>query len=236
MITVGLHLPFSRKCCLLSALWTLWPQLCVWWQLLWGTCRSSPPELPAWYEHYMTPGGFWVTGLTEWWLLVVDPCILPAVAHQAWSSDVSRVMYDVTCPCSVIGWAQGHCGGKGGAYSGPRSRWVCGPSPSPFLLLHLLLIHTTSDMPVTHTLIHSHRVSQCCVCAAVCTGQWVSCFFDYCARTLGDSVIPLPHIYGARIKGVEVFCPLDPPPPYEAVAGSSTNTGTQVNSDHHLSQ
>uniref|UniRef100_A0A8B9JF31 Family with sequence similarity 189 member A2 n=1 Tax=Astyanax mexicanus TaxID=7994 RepID=A0A8B9JF31_ASTMX len=37
-------------------------------------------------------------------------------------------------------------------------------------------------------------------------------------RMFGDSVIPLPHIYGARIKGVEVFCPLDPPPPYEAVA------------------
>lgn len=47
---------------------------------------------------------------------------------------------------------------------------------------------------------------------------------------LGDSVIPLPHIYGARIKGVEVFCPLDPPPPYEAVAGSSTNVATQVQS------
>lgn len=45
---------------------------------------------------------------------------------------------------------------------------------------------------------------------------------------LGDSVIPLPHIYGARIKGVEVFCPLDPPPPYESVAGSSTNIVTQV--------
>lgn len=42
---------------------------------------------------------------------------------------------------------------------------------------------------------------------------------------LGDSVIPLPHIYGARIKGVEVFCPLEPPPPYEAVA---TDTVTQV--------
>ncbi|NXL08043.1 F1892 protein, partial [Mesembrinibis cayennensis] len=36
-------------------------------------------------------------------------------------------------------------------------------------------------------------------------------------RMLGSGVIPLPHIYGARIKGVEVFCPLDPPPPYEAV-------------------
>lgn len=38
-----------------------------------------------------------------------------------------------------------------------------------------------------------------------------------CCRMLGSDVIPLPHIYGARIKGVEVFCPLDPPPPYEAV-------------------
>lgn len=33
----------------------------------------------------------------------------------------------------------------------------------------------------------------------------------------GRDVIPLPHIYGARIKGTEVFCPLDPPPPYEHV-------------------
>ncbi|XP_005605024.3 endosomal transmembrane epsin interactor 1 isoform X1 [Equus caballus] len=36
-------------------------------------------------------------------------------------------------------------------------------------------------------------------------------------RMVAPDVIPLPHIYGARIKGVEVFCPLDPPPPYEAV-------------------
>ncbi|XP_021581294.2 endosomal transmembrane epsin interactor 1 isoform X2 [Ictidomys tridecemlineatus] len=36
-------------------------------------------------------------------------------------------------------------------------------------------------------------------------------------RMVGPDIIPLPHIYGARIKGVEVFCPLDPPPPYEAV-------------------
>ncbi|XP_060093424.1 endosomal transmembrane epsin interactor 1 [Heteronotia binoei] len=36
-------------------------------------------------------------------------------------------------------------------------------------------------------------------------------------RMLGSDIIPLPHIYGARIKGVEIFCPLDPPPPYEAV-------------------
>ncbi|XP_052568914.1 endosomal transmembrane epsin interactor 1 isoform X2 [Peromyscus californicus insignis] len=36
-------------------------------------------------------------------------------------------------------------------------------------------------------------------------------------RMVGPDVIPLPHIYGARIKGVEVFCPLEPPPPYEAV-------------------
>uniref|UniRef100_A0A3Q3VL11 Protein FAM189A2 n=1 Tax=Mola mola TaxID=94237 RepID=A0A3Q3VL11_MOLML len=47
---------------------------------------------------------------------------------------------------------------------------------------------------------------------------------------LENSVIPLPHIYGARIKGVEVFCPLEPPPPYEAVAGSSANAVTQVKS------
>ncbi|XP_045047151.2 endosomal transmembrane epsin interactor 1 isoform X2 [Desmodus rotundus] len=37
----------------------------------------------------------------------------------------------------------------------------------------------------------------------------------------GPNIIPLPHIYGARIKGVEVFCPLDPPPPYEAVVNQT---------------
>ncbi|XP_032373141.1 protein FAM189A2 [Etheostoma spectabile] len=61
--------------------------------------------------------------------------------------------------------------------------------------------------------------------------SYFSTFYSYtprlARRILGDSVIPLPHIYGARIKGVEVFCPLDPPPPYEAVAGSSTNAVTQ---------
>lgn len=36
-------------------------------------------------------------------------------------------------------------------------------------------------------------------------------------RMLGSDAIPLPHIYGTRIKGVEVFCPVEPPPPYEAV-------------------
>ncbi|KFV93342.1 Protein FAM189A2, partial [Fulmarus glacialis] len=44
-----------------------------------------------------------------------------------------------------------------------------------------------------------------------------SCTPQTSRRMLGSDVIPLPHIYGARIKGVEVFCPLDPPPPYEAV-------------------
>ncbi|KAI4901697.1 hypothetical protein NFI96_029227 [Prochilodus magdalenae] len=52
--------------------------------------------------------------------------------------------------------------------------------------------------------------------------SYFSTFYSYtprlARRMFGDSVIPLPHIYGARIKGVEVFCPLDPPPPYEAVA------------------
>ncbi|XP_078531870.1 endosomal transmembrane epsin interactor 1 isoform X1 [Lissotriton helveticus] len=38
-------------------------------------------------------------------------------------------------------------------------------------------------------------------------------------RIHGTDVIPLPHIYGTRIKGVEVFCPMEPPPPYEAVIG-----------------
>ncbi|XP_076021230.1 endosomal transmembrane epsin interactor 1 isoform X2 [Genypterus blacodes] len=60
--------------------------------------------------------------------------------------------------------------------------------------------------------------------------SYFSTFYSYtprlARRILGDSVIPLPHIYGARIKGVEVFCPLEPPPPYEAVAGSS-NIDTQ---------
>ncbi|XP_066113222.1 endosomal transmembrane epsin interactor 1 isoform X2 [Saccopteryx bilineata] len=40
-------------------------------------------------------------------------------------------------------------------------------------------------------------------------------------RMVGPDVIPLPPIYGARIKGVEVFCPLDPPPPYEAVVNQT---------------
>ncbi|XP_049751630.1 endosomal transmembrane epsin interactor 1 [Elephas maximus indicus] len=44
-----------------------------------------------------------------------------------------------------------------------------------------------------------------------------SCTPRMSRRVVGPDVIPLPHIYGARIKGVEVFCPLDPPPPYEAV-------------------
>ncbi|XP_029998405.1 protein FAM189A2 isoform X1 [Sphaeramia orbicularis] len=61
--------------------------------------------------------------------------------------------------------------------------------------------------------------------------SYFSTFYSYtprlARRMLRDSVIPLPHIYGARIKGVEVFCPLDPPPPYEAVAGSSANADTQ---------
>ncbi|NXA36706.1 F1892 protein, partial [Eudromia elegans] len=41
-------------------------------------------------------------------------------------------------------------------------------------------------------------------------------------RMLGCDVIPLPHIYGARIKGIEVFCPLDPPPPYEGVVSQTS--------------
>ncbi|XP_063769978.1 endosomal transmembrane epsin interactor 1 isoform X2 [Pseudophryne corroboree] len=40
-------------------------------------------------------------------------------------------------------------------------------------------------------------------------------------RMTGDEVIPFPHIYGSRFKGVEVFCPIEPPPPYESVVGQS---------------
>ncbi|XP_015222622.1 endosomal transmembrane epsin interactor 1 isoform X2 [Lepisosteus oculatus] len=58
--------------------------------------------------------------------------------------------------------------------------------------------------------------------------SYFSTFYSYtprlARRMFGNSVIPLPHIYGARIKGVEVFCPLDPPPPYETVANQSDNT------------
>ncbi|XP_039606687.1 protein FAM189A2 [Polypterus senegalus] len=55
--------------------------------------------------------------------------------------------------------------------------------------------------------------------------SYFSTFYSYtpqlARRLLGTGVIPLPHIYGARIKGVEVFCPLDPPPPYEEVQRST---------------
>ncbi|XP_034397999.1 protein FAM189A2 [Cyclopterus lumpus] len=61
--------------------------------------------------------------------------------------------------------------------------------------------------------------------------SYFSTFYSYtprlARRILGDSVIPVPHIYGARIKGVEVFCPLDPPPPYEVIAGGSADAVTQ---------
>ncbi|XP_020794025.1 endosomal transmembrane epsin interactor 1 [Boleophthalmus pectinirostris] len=57
--------------------------------------------------------------------------------------------------------------------------------------------------------------------------SYFSTFYSYtpqlARRVLRDGVIPLPHIYGARIKGVEVFCPLDPPPPYEEVAGGGAS-------------
>ncbi|XP_050965998.1 protein FAM189A2 isoform X1 [Labeo rohita] len=66
--------------------------------------------------------------------------------------------------------------------------------------------------------------------------SYFSTFYSYtprlARRMFGDGMIPLPHIYGARIKGVEVFCPLDPPPPYEAVtsqpAEQAQNTEVQL--------
>ncbi|XP_073526098.1 endosomal transmembrane epsin interactor 1 isoform X3 [Phyllobates terribilis] len=42
-------------------------------------------------------------------------------------------------------------------------------------------------------------------------------------RMIGNEVIPLPHIYGSRFKGVEVFCPIEPPPPYESVVSQSNS-------------
>ncbi|XP_016108272.1 protein FAM189A2 isoform X4 [Sinocyclocheilus grahami] len=65
---------------------------------------------------------------------------------------------------------------------------------------------------------------------------YFSTFYSYtpclARRMFGDGMIPLPHIYGARMKGVEVFCPLDPPPPYEAVASEpaaqAQNTEVQI--------
>ncbi|XP_069736931.1 endosomal transmembrane epsin interactor 1 isoform X2 [Phaenicophaeus curvirostris] len=50
-----------------------------------------------------------------------------------------------------------------------------------------------------------------------------SCTPQMSRRMLGSDVIPLPHIYRARIKGIEVFCPLDPPPPYEAVQSQNNS-------------
>ncbi|NXN35513.1 F1892 protein, partial [Rhinoptilus africanus] len=40
-------------------------------------------------------------------------------------------------------------------------------------------------------------------------------------RMLDSGVIPLPHAYGMRIKDAGVFCPLDPPPPYEGVCSQN---------------
>ncbi|KAM6469886.1 endosomal transmembrane epsin interactor 1 isoform 1-T1 [Liasis olivaceus] len=55
-------------------------------------------------------------------------------------------------------------------------------------------------------------------------------------RMLGSDVIPLPHIYGARIKGVEVFCPLDPPPPYEAVVSQMRHEQEDAVSDSAIAE
>ncbi|XP_056379029.1 endosomal transmembrane epsin interactor 1 [Hyla sarda] len=55
--------------------------------------------------------------------------------------------------------------------------------------------------------------------------SYFSTFYSSTPRTtqrmIGNDVIPLPHIYGSRFKGVEVFCPVEPPPPYESVVSQS---------------
>ncbi|NXS85964.1 F1892 protein, partial [Erpornis zantholeuca] len=50
-----------------------------------------------------------------------------------------------------------------------------------------------------------------------------SCTPQASHSTLASDVISLPYIYGTRIKGVEVFCRLDPPPPYETVWASNSS-------------
>ncbi|NXB38335.1 F1892 protein, partial [Eulacestoma nigropectus] len=50
-----------------------------------------------------------------------------------------------------------------------------------------------------------------------------SCTPQTSHSTLVSDVISLPYIYGTRIKGVEVFCRLDPPPPYETVWSSNSS-------------
>ncbi|XP_037654175.1 protein FAM189A2 isoform X2 [Choloepus didactylus] len=67
--------------------------------------------------------------------------------------------------------------------------------------------------------------------------SYFATFYSYTPRMnrrmVGPDVIPLPHIYGARIKGVEVFCPLDPPPPYEAVV---SQTGQEQGSSFQITE
>ncbi|NWI36153.1 F1892 protein, partial [Picathartes gymnocephalus] len=50
-----------------------------------------------------------------------------------------------------------------------------------------------------------------------------SCTPQTSQSTPVSDVISLPCIYGMRIKGVEVFCSLDPPPPYETVCNSNSS-------------
>lgn len=99
------------------------------------------------------------------------------------------------------------------------------PLPHPTSPLSTLTRHAwlAGNRPPPHT--HTHASALLLACPTHCL------LGDLCFRILGDGVIPLPHIYGSRIKGVEVFCPLDPPPPYEVVAGSSTDAARQVHSE-----
>ncbi|NXD97711.1 F1892 protein, partial [Chaetorhynchus papuensis] len=55
-----------------------------------------------------------------------------------------------------------------------------------------------------------------------------SCTPQTSNSALVSDVISLPYIYGTRIKGVEVFCRLDPPPPYET-AWNSNSTEQEEN-------
>lgn len=90
------------------------------------------------------------------------------------------------------------------------------------LWLQPLHLHISPPFTLTHLVwLAGNGTTTCCAVLLAIVERDVTGFVLSLARMLGDSVIPLPHIYGARIKGVEVFCPLDPPPPYEAVAAGA---------------
>ena len=89
------------------------------------------------------------------------------VCTWIWSSD------HVTCCLFLIGRTSFNSRRGGGAITGPRPRWVCPPGPAPFLLLHLLLIHTPPGPPVKLT--HTHSRNHTYTWWLGCVGLSVPC-------------------------------------------------------------